>query len=242
MGGAGIELVQPRARAARPARPRTPRSAASNASRMRSEPNSISMIRSPFISSSIERDIAESARTRRMRRSEPLQNRRADCNIVASPRPPEEEPSCDVVSSLLVLAAASRDRRARSRGRPPRTLTRAAFDELKHGGFVVVFRHGKTDRAGRERAEDKSPLDLANCADQAMLSEAARSKRARSAGRSGPPASRSGRCWRAATAGRSRWRAWRSGVWRRRMRCCCRISFRSRARRPRRRGGNGSRS
>jgi phosphohistidine phosphatase SixA len=48
-------------------------------------------------------------------------------------------------------------------------LTQAAFDDLKHGGFVVVFRHGKTD-AGPAGAEDKSPLDLANCADQAMLS------------------------------------------------------------------------
>ncbi|HEY4404370.1 MAG TPA: histidine phosphatase family protein [Xanthobacteraceae bacterium] len=48
-------------------------------------------------------------------------------------------------------------------------LTQAAFDDLKHGGFVVVFRHGKTD-AGPAGSEDKSPLDLANCADQAMLS------------------------------------------------------------------------
>jgi phosphohistidine phosphatase SixA len=50
-------------------------------------------------------------------------------------------------------------------------LTRAAFDNLKQGGFVVVLRHGKTN-AGSALPEDKSPLDLANCADQAMLSEA----------------------------------------------------------------------
>jgi phosphohistidine phosphatase SixA len=50
-------------------------------------------------------------------------------------------------------------------------LTREAFGALKQGGFVVVFRHGKTD-ASSASAEDKSPLDLANCADQVMLSEA----------------------------------------------------------------------
>jgi len=52
-------------------------------------------------------------------------------------------------------------------------LTRAAFDGLKNGGFVVVVRHGGTD-AVPGLPEDKSPLDLANCADQAMLSEAGR--------------------------------------------------------------------
>ena len=50
-------------------------------------------------------------------------------------------------------------------------LTRAAFEDLRHGGFVVVVRHGKTS-ASPALAEDKSPLDLANCADQLMLSEA----------------------------------------------------------------------
>ena len=52
-------------------------------------------------------------------------------------------------------------------------LTRAAFENLKQGGFVVVLRHGKTN-AVAGLPEDKSPLDLANCADQAMLSEAGR--------------------------------------------------------------------
>jgi len=50
-------------------------------------------------------------------------------------------------------------------------LTREAFDSLKQGGFVVVLRHGKTN-AAPGLPEDKSPLDLANCSDQAMLSEA----------------------------------------------------------------------
>ena len=75
------------------------------------------------------------------------------------------------------IAVAGADRAAR----PRRTLTQAAFDDLKHGGFVVVFRHGKTD-APAGAPEDKSPLDLANCADQAMLSEAGQ-EQARAVGR-----------------------------------------------------------
>ncbi len=55
------------------------------------------------------------------------------------------------------------------------------FDSLKHGGFVVIFRHGKTD-AKPGVPEDKTPLDLANCSDQAMLSEAGRDQ-ARAIGR-----------------------------------------------------------
>jgi phosphohistidine phosphatase SixA len=60
-------------------------------------------------------------------------------------------------------------------------VTRAAFDGLKHGGFVVVFRHGQTN-AIPGLPEDKSPLDLANCSDQAMLSEAGQDQ-ARAVGR-----------------------------------------------------------
>jgi phosphohistidine phosphatase SixA len=60
-------------------------------------------------------------------------------------------------------------------------VTQAAFDGLKHGGFVVVFRHGTTD-AIAGLPEDKSPLDLANCSDQAMLNEAGRDQ-ARAIGR-----------------------------------------------------------
>ena len=52
-------------------------------------------------------------------------------------------------------------------------LTRAAFGDLKQGGFVLVVRHGKTN-ASPAAPEDKSPLDLSNCADQAMLSDAGR--------------------------------------------------------------------
>ena len=71
---------------------------------------------------------------------------------------------------LLMLAAAIAI--AGQIARPSaQELTRAAFDDLRRGGFVVVFRHGKTN-AGAAFPEDKSPLDLANCADQAMLSDA----------------------------------------------------------------------
>jgi len=60
-------------------------------------------------------------------------------------------------------------------------LTRAAFNDLKQGGFVVMIRHGKTD-AVNAMIEDKSPLDLANCSDQAVLSEVGRDQ-ARAIGR-----------------------------------------------------------
>lgn len=55
------------------------------------------------------------------------------------------------------------------------TLTQEAFGNLTRGGFVVVLRHGMTDE-GPGFAQDKSPLDLANCADQAALSEAGRAQ------------------------------------------------------------------
>jgi phosphohistidine phosphatase SixA len=70
---------------------------------------------------------------------------------------------------LLVLAAAIAIAAPIARA-SAQDLTQSAFDDLKHGGFVVVLRHGKTD-AGPAGPEDKSPLDLANCADQAMLSQ-----------------------------------------------------------------------
>jgi phosphohistidine phosphatase SixA len=70
---------------------------------------------------------------------------------------------------LLLLAAAVAI--AAPIARPSaQDLTQTAFDDLKHGGFVVMLRHGKTN-AGSAAPEDKSPLDLANCADQAMLSQ-----------------------------------------------------------------------
>jgi hypothetical protein len=70
--------------------------------------------------------------------------------------------------SLLVFVAAI----AIVPGAGAQAPTRAAFEALKQGGFVVVFRHGKTE----EGREDKSPLDLTDCAEQAMLTEASRAQ------------------------------------------------------------------
>jgi phosphohistidine phosphatase SixA len=83
---------------------------------------------------------------------------------------------------LLFLALATAIAIAGQIARPAaQELTRAAFDDLKHGGFVVVFRHGKTN-ASAAFPEDKSPLDLANCSDQVMLNEAGQDQ-ARAIGR-----------------------------------------------------------
>ena len=70
---------------------------------------------------------------------------------------------------LMLLAAAASALAASIAPPSAQDIPQAAFDELKHGGFVLVFRHGKTNPPAGA-AEDKSPLDLANCADQAMLS------------------------------------------------------------------------
>jgi hypothetical protein len=55
------------------------------------------------------------------------------------------------------------------------TLTQEAFANLSRGGFVVLLRHGMTDE-GPGFPEDKSPLDLANCADQAALNAGGRAQ------------------------------------------------------------------
>jgi phosphohistidine phosphatase SixA len=70
--------------------------------------------------------------------------------------------------SLLVLVAAI----LITPGAGAQELTRTAFDDLRQGGFVVVFRHGRTE----EGREDKSPLDLTDCAAQAMLTDASRAQ------------------------------------------------------------------
>jgi phosphohistidine phosphatase SixA len=74
---------------------------------------------------------------------------------------------------LLLMLAAAIAIAGQNAGAAAQELTRAAFNDLKPGGFVVVIRHGKTN-AVAGMSEDKSPLDIANCADQAMLSEAGR--------------------------------------------------------------------
>jgi len=82
----------------------------------------------------------------------------------------------------LILVLAAGIAMAGSMARPAaQDVTRAAFDGLKHGGFVVVFRHGQTNAVAGS-PEDKSPLDLASCSDQAMLSEAGQDQ-ARAVGR-----------------------------------------------------------
>jgi phosphohistidine phosphatase SixA len=48
--------------------------------------------------------------------------------------------------------------------------TRATFDELKQGGFVIVIRHGRTNESPAF-PRDESPTDLANCSGQTMLTQ-----------------------------------------------------------------------
>ncbi len=48
---------------------------------------------------------------------------------------------------------------------------RAAFEDLKQGGYVVVIRHGRTNESAANPKDD-SPLDLANCTGQLMLNDA----------------------------------------------------------------------
>jgi len=49
--------------------------------------------------------------------------------------------------------------------------------ELKHGGYVILIRHGETDRSllpREQRKPEPSPMDLANCEMQAKLTEPGR--------------------------------------------------------------------
>jgi hypothetical protein len=95
---------------------------------------------------------------------------------MTDPRPPGEKTVMKAMPQhrcrLLVLAVAIAIA-GQAAHATAQELTRAAFNDLKHGGFVVVVRHGKTD-AVNAMTEDKSPLDLASCSDQAMLSEVGR--------------------------------------------------------------------
>ena len=47
---------------------------------------------------------------------------------------------------------------------------KAAFEDLKQGGYVVIIRHGRTNESPATPKDD-SPLDLANCAGQLMLND-----------------------------------------------------------------------
>src|SRR5262245_50218796 len=52
-------------------------------------------------------------------------------------------------------------------------LTAALRDELRHGGFVIVIRHGKSNQ-GPSFMREASPMDPANCSMQFVLDEAGR--------------------------------------------------------------------
>jgi phosphohistidine phosphatase SixA len=47
---------------------------------------------------------------------------------------------------------------------------RAAFEDLRNGGYVVVIRHGRTDESPAN-PRDETPTDLAQCAGQLMLND-----------------------------------------------------------------------
>jgi phosphohistidine phosphatase SixA len=71
---------------------------------------------------------------------------------------------------LLVLAGAMIIGAQSSRAVAQQS-TRAAFEDLKQGGYVVVIRHGRTNESPAT-PKDESPLDLANCTGQLMLNDA----------------------------------------------------------------------
>jgi hypothetical protein len=52
---------------------------------------------------------------------------------------------------------------------------RAAFEDLRNGGYVVVIRHGRTNESPAF-PKDESPLDLANCTGQLMLNDAGKNQ------------------------------------------------------------------
>src|SRR5258708_1947582 len=130
---------------------------------MRSEPNSISMIRSrliPILPASI-------ARPGLRRPRQALQNRhQIHYSARAAPARGEVCMKTERRRFLLLMLAAAIALAGQSARAAAQELTRAAFNDLKQGGFVVVIRHGKTN-AVAGMSEDKSPLDLASCADQA---------------------------------------------------------------------------
>jgi phosphohistidine phosphatase SixA len=71
--------------------------------------------------------------------------------------------------SLLMLAAAF-GIGAQATPSLAQQSARAAFEDLKNGGYVVVIRHGRTNESPANPKEE-SPTDLANCAGQFMLNE-----------------------------------------------------------------------
>jgi phosphohistidine phosphatase SixA len=72
--------------------------------------------------------------------------------------------------SLLVLAA-SLGIGAQASSSLAQQSARAAFEDLKNGGYVIVIRHGRTNESPAT-PKDEFPLDLANCTGQLMLNDA----------------------------------------------------------------------
>jgi phosphohistidine phosphatase SixA len=72
---------------------------------------------------------------------------------------------------LLLVLAATILSGAQVTGAAAQQSPRAAFGDLKQGGYVVVIRHGRTNESPTNPKDD-SPLDLANCAGQLMLNDA----------------------------------------------------------------------
>src|ERR1700721_545100 len=71
--------------------------------------------------------------------------------------------------ALLVLAAAL-GIGAQATPSLAQQSARAAFEDLRNGGYVVVIRHGRTDESPAN-PRDETPTDLAQCAGQLMLND-----------------------------------------------------------------------
>jgi phosphohistidine phosphatase SixA len=66
---------------------------------------------------------------------------------------------------VVLVASATQSPRAAAQ-----QSARAAFEDLKQGGYVVVIRHGRTNESPAV-PKDETPLDLATCTGQLMLND-----------------------------------------------------------------------
>ncbi|HEV7984004.1 MAG TPA: histidine phosphatase family protein [Xanthobacteraceae bacterium] len=76
---------------------------------------------------------------------------------------------------LLLLAFAALVSVVQATPAAAQQSARAAFEDLRNGGYVVVIRHGRTNESPAF-PKDESPLDLANCAGQLMLNDAGKNQ------------------------------------------------------------------
>jgi phosphohistidine phosphatase SixA len=72
---------------------------------------------------------------------------------------------------LLLVVTASLGFTMQATSSVAQQSARAAFEDLKQGGYVVVIRHGRTNESPATPKDD-SPLDLTNCTGQLMLNDA----------------------------------------------------------------------